>query len=146
MTVRPIFVGPTFCGLPRCGLPLALAALGAVLAGCAAMPVRPAPAPTALLSPDDPVGHSLDEVTAINGPPAQQWDLPDGRRVYQWQSSSITARVGPARKGEVQGAASQTTCFYTLYALKDAKGVTRIVAADEPRPGCVKLAMNGASK
>ena len=92
MTVRPIFVGPTFGGLP-----FALAALGAVLAGCAAMPNRPAPAPTAMLSPDDPVGHSLDEVTAINGPPAQQWDLPDGRRVYQWQSSSITARASGAR-------------------------------------------------
>jgi hypothetical protein len=136
MTVRPIFVALT----------LTAVALGAALGGCASMPAGPAPAPVAQVSPDNPVGHSLDEVTAINGPPSQQWDLPDGRRVYQWQSSSITARVGPSRKGEVQGAASQTTCFYTLYTRKDAKGVTKVVAADEPRPGCVKLAMNGATK
>jgi hypothetical protein len=130
-------------------LTLTLAALGAVLAGCASTP-RLGLAPTqseAALSPDNPVGHRIDEFVAANGPPSQQWDLPDGRRVYQWQSSSISATVAPARKGEIKAAGvSQTTCYYTLYARAVAKGVVKVVAADEPRPGCMKLAMNGQVK
>lgn len=128
---------------------LTLAALGAVVAGCTtATTLGVAPAqPEVALSPDNPVGHRLDDVVAANGPPSQQWDLPDGRRAYQWQSSSISATVGPARKGEIKAAGvSQTTCYYTLYAKPDAKGVVKVVAADEPRPGCMKLAMNGQVK
>lgn len=128
---------------------LTLAALGAVVAGCTTtttLGVAPAQ-PEVALSPDNPVGHRLDDVVAANGPPSQQWDLPDGRRAYQWQSSSISATVGPARKGEIKAAGvSQTTCYYTLYAKPDAKGVVKVVAADEPRPGCMKLAMNGQVK
>jgi hypothetical protein len=131
-------------------LTLSLAALGAVLAGCATAPkvAVVAPPPEAVLSPDNPVGHPLDEIVAINGPWSQQWDLPDGRRVYQWQSSSISATVAPsARKGEIRAAGvSQTTCYYTLYAKVDAKGVIKVVGADEPRPGCMKLAMVGQAK
>jgi hypothetical protein len=130
-------------------LTLTLTALGAVLAGCASMPkvgVVPVEQEVAL-SPDNPVGHPLTEIVDINGPASQQWDLPDGRRVYQWQSSSISATVAPARKGEIKAAGvSQTTCYYTLYAKADAKGVVKVVAADEPRPGCMKLAMVGQVK
>jgi hypothetical protein len=130
-------------------LTLTLAALGAVLAGCAstqnlgAVATQPEPA----LSPDNPVGHKLDEIVAINGPPSAQRDLPDGRRMYQWQSSSISATVAPARKGEIRAAGvSQTTCFYTLYAKPDARGVVKVVAADDPGPNCMKLAMVGQAK
>lgn len=132
-------------------LTLMAAALGAVLAGCtttatklSAVPAQPEPA----LSPDNPVGHRLDEIVEINGPPSQAWDLPDGRRVYQWQSSSISATVAPAaRKGEIRAAGvSQTTCYYTLYAKPDAKGVIKIVGADDLTPGCMKLAMVGQVK
>ena len=95
---------------------------------------------------DGAVGRAIDEVMAANGPPSGQWDLPDGRHAYQWQASSVTARVGATRNGEVQGAASQTTCFYTLYTRPDAKGVAKVVGYDAPRPGCMKLAMNGTAK
>jgi hypothetical protein len=129
-------------------LTLTLAALGAVLAACASTP-KPgvvATQPEAAPSPDGPVGHKLDDIIAVNGPPSLQQDLPDGRRAYQWQSTSISATVAPARKGEIHAAASQTTCFYTLYAKPDAKGVVKVVAADEPGPGCMKLAMVGQAK
>jgi hypothetical protein len=128
---------------------LSLAALGAVLAACAHAPtVAVVPVqPEVALSPDNPVGHRLDEIVDINGPPTQQWDLPDGRRVYQWQSSSISATVAPARKGEIRAAGvNQTWCYYTLYAKPDAKGVIKVVGADEPGPGCMKLAMVGQAK
>ena len=130
-------------------LTLTLAALGAVLAGCTSMPKVGAVVtqPEVALSPDNPVGRSVEDLVAINGPPSQQWDLPDGRRVLQWQSSSLSATVAPARKGEIKAAGvSQTTCFYTLYAKPDDKGVAKVVAADEPRPGCMKLAMVGQAK
>jgi hypothetical protein len=130
-------------------LTLTLAALGAVLAACASTPKLSAvaPRPEAALSPDSPVGHPLEEIVAINGPPSQHRDLPDGRSVYQWQSSSISATVAPSRKGEIRAAGvSRTTCYYTLYAKPDDKGVVKVVAADDPGPGCVKLAMLGQAK
>jgi hypothetical protein len=130
-------------------LTLMLAALGATLAACASMPT-PGPVasqPEAAPSPDSPIGRKLDDIVAVNGPPTQQSDLPDGRRVYQWQSSSISATVAPARKGEIRAAGvSRTTCFYTLYGKADAKGVMKVVGADDPGPGCMKLAMMGQAK
>jgi hypothetical protein len=131
-------------------LTLTLAALGTVLAACATTPkvATVAPAPEAAPSPDSPIGHPLEEIVAVNGPPAREWDLPDGRRGYQWESSSISATVAPAaRKGEIRAAGvSQTTCYYRVYAKPDAKGVVKVVAVDEPSPGCMKLAMAGQAK
>jgi hypothetical protein len=114
------------------------------LTACAADPVQP----TAALEPsaaqaDGTVGRKIDDAIAVNGPPAAQWDLPDGRRAYQWQQASVTARVGPPEAdGAVVGAASQTTCYYTLYTLQDPKGPWKVVGYEQPRPGCGKLAMN----
>lgn len=131
---------------------LTLAVLCAALAGCAGVPKLKALVTTsdqAELQPqaNGPVGHRLEEVTALNGPPTQQWDMPDGRKAYQWQSSSISAAVAPVRKGEIKSAGvSQTTCFYTVYTRPDAKGVVKIVGAEEPRPGCMILAMLGQAK
>jgi hypothetical protein len=130
-------------------LTLTLAALGAVLAACATTPkvATIAPPAAAALSPDTPVGHPIDDIVAVNGPPSLQRDLPDGRRVYQWESSSISATVAPTRKGEIRAAdVSRTTCYYTLYARPDAKGVVKVVAVDEPSPGCMKLANLGQTK
>jgi hypothetical protein len=89
------------------------------------------------------VGKKIDEAIAANGPPTLQWDLPDGRRAYQWQQSSVTARVGAPEGGggAVVGAASQTTCYYTLYTLQDGKN-WKVVGYEQPRPGCGSLAMN----
>jgi hypothetical protein len=132
-------------------LTLTLALLGASLAACATTPkLGPvASQPEPALSPDNPVGHKLADIVDVNGPPSQSWDLPDGRRGYRWQSSSISATVAPARKGEIRTAGegvSYTTCFYTFYAKPDAKGVVKVVSADDPAPGCLKLAMAGQAK
>ena len=109
------------------------------LAACASAP----PGPTAGIQTDTTVGHRIEDAIAANGPPSLQWALPDGRRAYQWQQASITARVGPATAdGAVVGAASQTTCYYTLYTQQDAKGLWTVVSYDQPRPGCGRLAMN----
>lgn len=125
-------------------------ALGALLAGCASMPQKLSAvlAPEAVIAkPNGPVGHTLDEVMALNGPPAQQWDLPDGRRAYRWQSASISATVAPGRRGEIKDAdVSQVNCFYTLYTRPDAKGVIKVVAAEDTTPGCMRLAMVGQSR
>jgi hypothetical protein len=130
-------------------LVLTVALVGAALGACTTTTKLGAvlAPPELALSPDSPVGHPVDELVAANGPPSQQWDMPDGRRAFQWQSSSISATIAPARKGEIKAAGvSQTTCFYTLYTKPDAKGVVKVVSADEPRPGCMKLAMNGQVK
>jgi hypothetical protein len=132
-------------------LTLTLAALGAVLAGCATTPKLATVAPTqpeAALSPDNPIGHPIDDIVAMNGPPSLQRDLPDGRRLYQWESTSISATVAPSpRKGEIRAkGATSGTCYYTLYARPDARGVIKVVAVDPISPGCMKLAMAGQAK
>ena len=126
------------------------AALGGLLAGCADVPKKLAAAlaPEAVItSPNGPVGHTLTEVMTYNGPPSQQWDMPDGRTAYQWQSAAISATVAPASRGEIKSTGvSQITCTYTLYTRPDAKGVAKVVAADDTTPGCMRLAMVGQSR
>jgi hypothetical protein len=108
-------------------------ALGALALQACAGASPPGP-----LAADKTVGHKIDEVMAANGPASGEWDLPDGRRIYQWQETSVMARVGASTiSGEVTGAASQTTCFTTLYARPDAAGRFKVVAFDAPRPGCL---------
>jgi hypothetical protein len=124
-------------------------ALGALLAGCSHVDrLEAALSPDAVIArPNGPVGHTLDEVVALNGPPAQHWDLPDGRRAYQWQSAAMSATVAPGRRGEIKDTdVSQVTCFYTLYTRPDAKGVVKVVAAEDTKPGCMTLAMVGQSR
>ncbi len=128
-------------------LTVTVAVLAAGLGACAhGFSTALAPQTPSAAASDGAVGRPIDEVMAANGPPTGQWELPDGRRAYQWQASSVTARVGSTGSGEVQGAASQTTCFYTLYTRPDAKGVAKVVGYEAPRPGCMKLAMNGTAK
>ena len=114
-------------------------ALSALLTACASMPSQQ----VSSIQTDAAVGRAIDEAIALNGPPSRRWTLPDGGRAYQWQQASITARVGPpSADGAVVGAASQTTCYYTLYTKKDDKGLWKVVSYEQPRPGCGKLAMN----
>jgi hypothetical protein len=112
-----------------------------LLAGLAACAATPLPQ-SAGVRTNTEVGKKIDDAIAANGPPTLQWDLPDGRRAYQWQQSSVTARVAaPEGGGAVVGAASQTTCYYTLYTLQDGK-TWKVVGYEQPRPGCGRLAMN----
>ncbi len=121
---------------------LALAGLTACATAPAPVPGSKAAATPAVFPTVTAVGHKIDETIAANAPPTTQWDLPDGRRAYQWQQSSVIARVGsPTGNGAVVGAASQTTCYYTLYTLPDGKA-WKVVGYDQPRPGCGRLAMN----
>lgn len=109
------------------------------LSACAAAPSSPG----FQTQTEAVVGKKIDEAIAANGPPTLQWDLPDGRRAYQWQESSVIARVGAnGVNGAVVGAASQTTCYYTLYTLPDTKGLYKVIGFEPPRPGCGRLAMN----
>jgi hypothetical protein len=115
----------------------AAAALALIVGACATAP------PPGPLAANKTVGRKIDEVMAANGPASGQWDLPDGRRVYQWQEISVMARVGASEvSGEVSGAASQTTCYTTLYTRPDAAGRFKVISYEAPRPGCLKLAMN----
>jgi len=113
-----------------------------LLAALTACATAPSPQ-TASVQTNSEVGKKIDDAIAANGPPTLQWDMPDGRRAYQWQQSSVIARVGaPDGGGAVVGAASQTTCYYTLYTLRDPKGLWKVVGYEQPRPGCGRLAMN----
>jgi hypothetical protein len=135
---------------PTKGLTALGLALAALLGGCASMPQKLAAvlAPEAVIAkPNGPVGHTLDEVMVLNGPPAQHWDMPDGRTAYQWQSAAISATIAPGRRGEIKNAdVSQVSCYYTLYTRADAKGVIKVVAAEDTKPGCMTLAMVGQSR
>lgn len=132
---------------------LALIALASSLAACGTMPafkLAPTPAPVAELNapptPDAAIGKAIEDVVAVNGQPSRQWDMPDGRRAFQWEQSSVTSRVGVAGRGEVSGHGSETTCYYTLYSRLLNKGRWTVVGADPPRPGCLKVAMAGAAQ
>jgi hypothetical protein len=119
---------------------LLLTALAVTLGACAGA------APPGPLAADKAMGRGIDDVMAVNGPASRQWDLPDGRRVYQWQETSAMARVGSsAVSGEVTGAASQTTCYTNLYTRADAAGRFKVIGYDAPRAECLKLAMAGAA-
>jgi hypothetical protein len=125
-------------------LTVIVTALTAGLGACAGLSQSAlAPQTPAAAASGGAIGRTVDDVMAANGPPSQDWDLPDGRHAYQWQSSALSARVGPARKGKGEvssGGVSRTTCFYTVYSRKDAKGVAKVVGFDEPSPGCMKVA------
>ena len=59
------------------------------LAACASAPAS-APGPSAAaIRTDATLGRRIDDAIAANGPATLQWDLPDGRRAYQWQQASI---------------------------------------------------------
>jgi hypothetical protein len=78
------------------------------------------------------VGQSLETAMARYGPPDVQFDLPDGRRAFQWidintttSSGHATERVSRGRDGpktHVDFTPASTTynrCFYTMYARYD---------------------------
>ena len=95
----------------------------------------------AAVSGHQPIGLKIKDAIASNGPPTSQWDMPDGRRAFQWQQYSVTARIGVSGpNGAVAGAAhtGQTTCYYTLYTRKDDKGLWTVVGYDEPSAACGK--------
>lgn len=103
---------------------LLIAAAGALaLAGCATSEMQ------------SYVGQPLQIAIARRGPPAFVFDMPDGRRAFQWEitSSGVTPRMTtgqaniyapPGAFGSVNynqmttgGNAYSQTCRYTMYAI-----------------------------
>ena len=79
------------------------------------------------------LGQPLEAAMARYGPPDASFDLPDGRRAYQWAEVSTTVSPGYAvtrtRRDGGGGSATRTElsppttsvsrCFYTMYARQD---------------------------
>lgn len=79
------------------------------------------------------VGQGLETAMARYGPPDVQFDLPDGRRAFQWidvntttSSGHVTEKTshrGGGPKTHVDFTPASTTynrCFYTMYGRYDA--------------------------
>lgn len=130
---------------------LAVIALAAMLGACATLSApRLAPSAAAQLNapptPDSAIGKTIEQVEAANGQPSRQWDLPDGRRAFQWEQNSVTSHVAAVGKGEISGHGSEMTCYYTLYSRMTDKGRWTVIGADPPRPGCLEVAIAGGGQ
>ena len=76
------------------------------------------------------VGHPVQDVLLDYGPPANAFDMPDGRRVFQWvQTTSVTSPAYARTTGyvynpgwvdtktQIYGGQTNTyECIYSLYA------------------------------
>lgn len=77
------------------------------------------------------VGQSIADVALENGVPTGSFDLPDGRRVFQWNAQSIsyhpgntttTSYAGMMHTNTYGGYMSEQECIYTLFAKLRADG------------------------
>ena len=78
----------------------------------------------------DEIGRTIADVTLVAGMPQRVGDLPGGRRVYEWDRWHLVPRGG-------------RRCTYRLFAISEGRpqslAAWRVVAIDEPRPGCGPL-------
>lgn len=99
------------------------------------------------------VGRSPEAVMARYGPPDNVFDMPDGRRAFQWvqvtQSTSTATeesrtRWDDRRHGRERVTTRQTTpavsethkCYYTLYATLSPENIWIFNSFEEPEFGC----------
>jgi hypothetical protein len=98
------------------------------------------------------VGRPVTDAIADYGPPTNAYDLPGGRRAFQWSRSTSVSWGGYNAQGNAMtygawtnaqaiGSAysvSQTdTCYYTVQAeWRDPPGAWYIVSFTEPRFSC----------
>lgn len=92
------------------------------------------------------VGKDIAEVAVERGPPSASFDMPDGRRAFQWSIDASyvmpTSTTGTAyQAGNMVFASTQSTggqiinsrCIYTLYAEEQANGRWIVVGFEPPK-------------
>ena len=95
------------------------------------------------------VGRDVGTVIARYGPYESSFDLPDGRRAFQWKivesgivPTETTAQDVETRRGTTQtvrttgGYWKEETCFYTVYAVPSEAGGWTIVGYEKPSFDC----------
>lgn len=95
------------------------------------------------------VDRDITAVMARHGQPTSEFDLPDGRRAFQWKivETDYTPNsveweeedTESGQRGEVHqsgGYASTSTCYYTFYAKQDGANGWRVVGFEKPRFEC----------
>ncbi len=84
---------------------------------------------------NEEVGRTIADVTLVAGLPDRVADLPDGRRIYQWERARLVPRGGGP-------------CSYRLYAVSEGRPASlaawRVVAVEAPAAGCEPLARQAA--
>jgi hypothetical protein len=96
------------------------------------------------------VGHDVTDVIVKYGPPANAFDLPDGRRAFQWRQDSTyfspgtTTYNGTTYGNHTTGTAVTTgayagvsTCYYTLYAQPGPNNRWTVVGFEQPTFECL---------
>lgn len=95
------------------------------------------------------VGKDITEVMVERGAPSAVFDMPDGRRAFQWQinqgipmpSTSTTTMAhtggfGTATTTTTGGGVVTQRCVYTLYAEPAPQDRFTVVGFEPPRLGC----------
>jgi len=111
--------------------------LAVVLSGCASKEM------------ETYIDRDITAVIARHGQPYTEFDLPDGRRAFQWKivdteyiPDSVEweeENTDSGKRGEVHrsgGYASTSTCYYTFYATSYGENGWRVVGFEKPRFEC----------
>lgn len=116
-------------------------AVAVLLAGCS----------TAVSIMEGYVGEPIEKPIAQYGPPANSFDMPDGRRAFQWLFDSSGAIPMPTTTtttafgtgGSATAVSTGTTmmpfsqrCFYTLYAEGSEQEGWIVSGYETPRAAC----------
>lgn len=95
------------------------------------------------------VGRDITSVIAQYGPPTHEFDLPDGRRAFQWErlethhipDTSVYDEKHSRRRTRgtsttLGGYVEEELCFYTMYAEPGPADRWLIVGFEKPRLAC----------
>lgn len=91
------------------------------------------------------VGRDISEVMVANGPPAAVFDMPDGRKAFQWATSSTyvtpttttVSGYGNYLTAQTYGGIPITSnCVYTYYARPNAQKSFTVVGFAQPSLDC----------
>jgi hypothetical protein len=104
-----------------------------ILAGCASQIMG------------DMVGKDVNQIVAQYGPPVNSFDLPDGRRAFQWRldsayvmptTTTFTGYGNVATAFNSGGAIISNACYYTLYTKPNPQKSYTVVSFEPPRMDC----------
>lgn len=97
----------------------------------------------------DYVGRDITSVIAQYGPPTYEFDMPDGRRAFQWErlethhvpETTIYEEKSNRRRTRgssitLGGHVEEEVCFYTMYAEPGPADSWRVVGFEKPRLEC----------